>query len=302
MTGLTCVTEMGEHGQENREKRSPAVPLGARAFPGGTRSGTGPAKGRMLKTTLAAANLAARYSGDVRYTTEALQDVFNYVVSFVPGGSIRAVDVGAGTGVPTRVLERTARICEVLAVDISPEMLQAVATRPGRKRVAGDAAQLPFRNQSFDLTVCVLALHLLDDKRRAMSEFRRVTVTGGIVAVVLYEHHDLDTQVFHRLFPVFSNFDRLRHPTLEMLRTLSEAEGLVLVGQRRAEFRIRFRNKDELLDLVGRRPFFTLQQLPDDLFEAGFDDFRRRVAEEPIDELESPSAITAMVFQVRVSD
>lgn len=45
--------------------------------------------------------------------------------------------------------------------------------------VQSDASRLPFRSDSFDLVLCTQAFYLLDDFRRALTEFVRVTRGGG---------------------------------------------------------------------------------------------------------------------------
>ncbi len=47
--------------------------------------------------------------------------------------------------------------------------------------VRGDAGRLPFRPDSFDLVLCTQAFYLLQDFRRALAEFVRVTRRGGKV-------------------------------------------------------------------------------------------------------------------------
>jgi SAM-dependent methyltransferase len=53
-----------------------------------------------------------------------------------------------------------------------------LAPYPGLE-VRGDAARLPFRSECFDLLLCTQAFYLLEDFRKALSEFVRVTRRGG---------------------------------------------------------------------------------------------------------------------------
>lgn len=45
--------------------------------------------------------------------------------------------------------------------------------------VRSDAARLPFENERFDLVLCTQALYLMEDARRVIAEFVRVTRRGG---------------------------------------------------------------------------------------------------------------------------
>jgi ubiquinone/menaquinone biosynthesis C-methylase UbiE len=64
----------------------------------------------------------------------------------------RALDVGTGTGGGARVLAERFPQAEVVGVDVSPGMLEeARRLSPGVSFVEGDAANLPFGDESFDL-------------------------------------------------------------------------------------------------------------------------------------------------------
>jgi len=100
------------------------------------------------------------------------------------------LDVGCGTGVLTFVaLEKGA--ASVTCGDISSRMLrvaQEKATAAGY--AAGrisfrelDAESLPFPASCFDVAMTGMALGLLPDQQRAVSELARVTRPGGLVCV-----------------------------------------------------------------------------------------------------------------------
>jgi SAM-dependent methyltransferase len=82
----------------------------------------------------------------------------------------RVLDVGAGTGELTRVL-RAETPGEVVALDADRELLNHVAP----PRTLGDATQLPFSSDAFDLVVCQALLVNLPDPVEALEEFARVS-------------------------------------------------------------------------------------------------------------------------------
>jgi SAM-dependent methyltransferase len=94
-----------------------------------------------------------------------------------PLEGIRALDVGAGTGIATRqLLERGA---EVVAVDAGVEVLRrATARTDGLAAAVGDGARLPVRDRSIDLVCFAQAWHWLDPTTR-VAESHRVLRPGG---------------------------------------------------------------------------------------------------------------------------
>ncbi|MFG0245545.1 MAG: ArsR/SmtB family transcription factor [Phycisphaerales bacterium JB052] len=108
-------------------------------------------------------------------------------------------DLGCGTGNATELLSPWVR--EVIAIDRSPEMLDAARSRllehggsDERIRfVEADLSQLPIPDASVDAAACVLVLHHIDDPGAALREIRRVLRTdhgGGMLLVVDMCEHD----------------------------------------------------------------------------------------------------------------
>lgn len=82
----------------------------------------------------------------------------------------RVLDVGAGTGALTRVL-REETPGEAVALDADRGLLDSVRS----PRVQGDATQLPFDDDTFDVVVCQALLVNLLDPVAAVGEFARVS-------------------------------------------------------------------------------------------------------------------------------
>jgi demethylmenaquinone methyltransferase / 2-methoxy-6-polyprenyl-1,4-benzoquinol methylase len=90
----------------------------------------------------------------------------------------RVLDLAAGTGTSTRTFERNG--ARAVACDFSLGMLQAGdATNP----VAGDGLNLPFMDESFDLTTISYGLRNMQDTKRALQEMYRVTRPGGYLVI-----------------------------------------------------------------------------------------------------------------------
>jgi len=101
----------------------------------------------------------------------------------------RVLDVGCGTGIVAReVASRLGTTATVTAVDPSANMLavaRAVAAEEGLtiEWREGNAEQLPFHDDAFDLVLCQFALMFVADKAAALSEMRRVVNGSGRVLI-----------------------------------------------------------------------------------------------------------------------
>ena len=141
--------------------------------------------------------LAGRYDlmndvlsmGQVRLWRKSVQRILR------AGPGDRVLDLAAGTG--TSSVSFAASGADVVACDFSLGMLQVGARRlrsaqaepPGAARpgpvrfVAGDALQLPFRDQAFDAVTISFGLRNVHGTRDALAEMRRVTRPGGRLVV-----------------------------------------------------------------------------------------------------------------------
>jgi demethylmenaquinone methyltransferase / 2-methoxy-6-polyprenyl-1,4-benzoquinol methylase len=93
----------------------------------------------------------------------------------------RVLDVAAGTGQVTRILEEKGYA--VVAVDQSPEMLAQALAR-GSTVVNGRAEVLPFREGTFDGLAFTYLLRYVDDPMACMAELARVVRPGGRIGMV----------------------------------------------------------------------------------------------------------------------
>ena len=103
-------------------------------------------------------------------------------------GSERVLDVATGGGHTAFALAPYA--AEVVALDLTQPML-AVARKEAETRgltnisyVAGDAHELPFANESFDVVTCRHAPHHFPRIQQAVSEWARVLKPGGKLLLV----------------------------------------------------------------------------------------------------------------------
>lgn len=101
----------------------------------------------------------------------------------------RVLDVGCGPGALTG--ELVARLGEpsVSAVDPSDPFVAAARERnPGVDVRKASAEDLPFEDGAFDASVAQLVVHFMTDPVRGLTEMRRVTRPGGVVAACVWDH------------------------------------------------------------------------------------------------------------------
>ena len=101
----------------------------------------------------------------------------------------RVVDVGAGPGALTAVLAERLGADAVTAVEPSESFVDALRERHPDVTVLHAAAEnLPLEDDSFDTAIAQLVVHFMKDPARGLSEMRRVTAPGGVVAANVWDH------------------------------------------------------------------------------------------------------------------
>lgn len=119
------------------------------------------------------------------------------------GPDSRVVEVGAGTGLFTRLLLDTG--AAVVATDPVPEMLAHLAsTLPGAGTAVATAEALPIADDSVDALVCATAFHWFATPQ-ALAEFRRVLKPGGTLGLI-WNVRDNDVPWVRRLSEVTDRY------------------------------------------------------------------------------------------------
>jgi SAM-dependent methyltransferase len=170
---------------------------------------------------------------------------------------LRVVDLGAGTGIFSRVLAALGH--DVVAVEPDPEMRELIgAAAPGIAVLAGSAEEIPLAAASVDAVVAAQAFHwFANDAARA--EIARVVRTGGVFG------------------PVWNLRDDSVPWVAELTRTVLEGDGTGspwdhselelgpgFAGRERAEFRHSTEHTAESLrDLVRSRSKYLVASAPE---------------------------------------
>jgi SAM-dependent methyltransferase len=100
----------------------------------------------------------------------------------------RALDVGCGPGALTGELVSRLGAASVVAVDPSEPFVGAARARhPGVEVHRAAAEDLPFEADAFDAALAQLVVHFMADPVAGLTEMRRVTRTGGVVAACVWD-------------------------------------------------------------------------------------------------------------------
>ena len=124
-----------------------------------------------------------------RLYRHAADDVTSALASRPRGDGATILDLGCGPG--GLAFELVARLPEarIVGLDLSPSMIERAKrheAEAGRLRfVVGDAADLPFEAETFDVVVSTLSLHHWAEPAASLAEIRRVLRPGGFA--VLYD-------------------------------------------------------------------------------------------------------------------
>ena len=106
----------------------------------------------------------------------------------------KVLEVAVGTG---KNLSYYRRDCQIIAVDLSKEMLNRAQQRAAKLKInvqfsLADAEALPFRDHSFDTVVSSLSTCTFPDPGKALQEMARVSKPSG--RVLLVEHGRSDRE------------------------------------------------------------------------------------------------------------
>lgn len=107
----------------------------------------------------------------------------------------RILDVGSGTGMLLRSVRPFFPDCILAGVDLAPGMgetaLRRFDEKAGVSFVAGDAENLPFAADSFDLVLSTSTFQWLNELEKSFAEIHRVLAPGGGFVFALFGERTL---------------------------------------------------------------------------------------------------------------
>ncbi|MBO8183722.1 MAG: methyltransferase domain-containing protein [Archaeoglobus sp.] len=95
------------------------------------------------------------------------------------------LEVGCGTGFTTSGIAKRVKQENIVALDLTPEQMEkAIAKLPEVNFIRGDAENLPFKADSFDVSISAGSIEYWPSPQKGISEMARVTKPGGRVVVL----------------------------------------------------------------------------------------------------------------------
>lgn len=196
-----------------------------------------------------------RYEGYIgRWSRHVAREFIQWLA--VPTGS-QWLDVGCGTGALSQTILQLADPARIKGIDRSEGFINFAKEHVPDSRVefeVRDAESLTDDSESFDAVVSGLVLNFIPHPDRALAEMKRVTRSGGVVAVYVWDYaqgmqlirHFFDAAI--ALDPKVIELDEgprfpICHP--DALRQLFESTGLQNVEVRAIEIPTVFRDFDD---------------------------------------------------------
>lgn len=154
--------------------------------------------------------LAGRYDTIVRLFHTSYWRVRERLAADIDAGG-RVLEIAAGTGQFTLDLAGVAD--SLVATDVSPVMVERLRQRMSDTGLDGvecrvmSAYAIEPADARFDAVFCANALHVMDEPRRALAEFRRVLRADGVLVAPTFLHGvDGFRRVLSRSLSVVSPF------------------------------------------------------------------------------------------------
>ncbi|MCP3939883.1 MAG: class I SAM-dependent methyltransferase [Desulfobacteraceae bacterium] len=124
-------------------------------------------------------NLAKLYDAFVEPSVAAIRKMM--LKMYLPQKGMRVLEVGCGTGTNLKLYQQAG--CEVYGIDLSASMLKVATRKLGEQAQIklGDASQMPYLDNYFDLVITMLTLHEMPNSIRSpiMNEMSRVVKQDG---------------------------------------------------------------------------------------------------------------------------
>lgn len=99
------------------------------------------------------------------------------------------LDIGCGTGAVLKPASE--RAAAAVGIELSPGMAErARAAAPTAEVVVGDASQLPFESESFDVALAAFVVFFMRDPTAALKDWARVIKPGGRIAISTWAESD----------------------------------------------------------------------------------------------------------------
>ena len=112
----------------------------------------------------------------------------------------KLLDIGCGTTISTNFFK-----CKTFGVDKSLRMLK----EGFGFRVNGAAENLPFKDKSFDIVLCVTSIHNLENTEKAIDEILRIKKKNSQVAITLLKKSKKHQKIRKIIYKKLRNIEEI---------------------------------------------------------------------------------------------
>lgn len=192
------------------------------------------------------------------------------------------LDVGVGTGRFAKPFQDCG--LEMVGVDIAEKMLEKAAGKGVKNLLRSDACFLPFKDRTFDASVCIHLLHLISDWRVALHEICRVT--NEAMFSIIYTTKNPVAQAYNRILGGYGiKKRRLGKGEWELKDSVKPLKSV---------FAATFDNSaDEYLDHLSKRVYSSQWEVPKGIDKKVVDELKRQFGGKTF-----PGELRVLVWQI----
>lgn len=181
------------------------------------------------------------YNRHVLGIERQLHSFFMQVIneSCAPVENAHILDVGSGPGLLATMLAQKYPEARVVGVDFSPRQVRAANRLLSRYQAGncsfqvGNAIDLPFEDNSFDLVVSTFSLSSWPDMQKGLAEIRRVLAEGDKACVVDADSSSTEEEI-RKFTRVYASTGANRHVNEWITRRLVFGPAIAITNQKAA--------------------------------------------------------------------
>ena len=130
-----------------------------------------------------------------------------------PPNGARWLDAGCGTGAFSELILRRCAPKSLIGIDPAPAQIEYARKQfPKLDFRVGDAMDMPFADNEFDVVASALVIHFIPDRGKAFAEMKRVARPGGVIAGYTWER--TATTDFAPYAPMFRGVESIGAETM----------------------------------------------------------------------------------------